>query len=193
MKPEEIVKQRSGNKCELSGIENDLVFYQVPSIHKADADAAILINTKYLDQIEKREEPDSSLWENILPASMWSEVPAVQVVSWRMLNRFRNESWAADALDMIYLEEENLEWAKETGDHLSDVNASLHKDSNGNILQNGDTVTLIKDLDVKGSSLNAKIGTAVRNIRLVHDNPEQVEGKIEGQMIVILTKYVKRQ
>ncbi|QEE50831.1 PhnA protein [Flavobacterium alkalisoli] len=193
MKAEDIVKQRSGNKCELSGDTDNLNIYEVPSINKSGADTAILINEKYLNQIEKKEELNSKLWENVLPTSMWSEVPAVQVVSWRMLNRFRNESWAADALDMIYLEEDNLEWAKETGDHLSDVNASLHKDSNGNILQNGDTVTLIKDLDVKGSSLNAKIGTAVRNIRLVHDNPEQIEGKIEGQMIVILTKYVKKQ
>ncbi len=66
-----------------------------------------------------------------------------------------------------------------------------HKDSNGNILVNGDTVTLIKDLDVKGSSINAKIGTAVRNIRLVHDNTDQIEGKVDGQLIVILTKFVK--
>src|SRR5690606_31844656 len=107
--------------------------------------------------------------------------------------RFRNESWAVDALDMIYMEDEVLEWAKESGDHTNEVGVPLHKDSNGNILQAGDTVTLIKDLDVKGSSLNAKIGTAVRNIRLVHDNPDQIEGKVEGQMIVILTKFVKKQ
>jgi protein PhnA len=54
-------------------------------------------------------------------------------------------------------------------------------------------VNLIKDLDVKGSSLNAKIGTAVRMIRLVHDNTEQIEGKVDGQTIIILTKYVKKQ
>lgn len=141
----------------------------------------------------KKEELDSRFWESFLPTAMWSEVPAVQVVSWRMLNRFRNESWAADALDMIYLNEDNLAWAEETGDHLGDGSTELHKDSNGNILQNGDTVTLTKDLDVKGSTINAKMGTAVRNIRLVHDNVEQIEGKIDGQQIVILTKFVKRQ
>jgi len=110
-----------------------------------------------------------------------------------MLNRFRNESWAADALDMMYLDDENLEWAKASGDHEGDGNVELHKDCNGNILANGDSVSLIKDLDVKGSSINAKIGTAVRNIRLVHDNPEQIEGKVDGQLIVILTKFVKKQ
>jgi protein PhnA len=67
-----------------------------------------------------------------------------------------------------------------------------HIDSNGSILENGDTVTLIKDLEVKGANFTAKRGTSVRNIRLVHDNPEQIEGKINGQGIVILTQYVKK-
>jgi protein PhnA len=67
-----------------------------------------------------------------------------------------------------------------------------HIDSNGTILENGDTVTLIKDLEVKGANFTAKRGTSVRNIRLVHDNPEQIEGKINGQGIVILTQYVKK-
>ena len=66
-----------------------------------------------------------------------------------------------------------------------------HIDSNGVVLQAGDTVTLIKDLDVKGSSLVAKRGTAVRNIGLT-SNPEHIEGRVDGQRIVILTKYVKK-
>ncbi|MEE1896955.1 alkylphosphonate utilization protein [Flavobacterium rakeshii] len=153
----------------------------------------ILITQKCLDQIEKREEPESIFWENIIPSSMWSEVHAIQVVSWRMMNRFKNESWAAEAIDMIYIEDDILEWAKETGDHLTGDALALHKDCNGNVLQNGDTVTLIKDLDVKGASFNAKIGTPVRNIRLVNDDHEQIEGKIDGQTIIILTKFVKKQ
>ena len=52
---------------------------------------------------------------------------------------------------------------------------------------------LIKSLDVKGSTLNAKMGAVVKNIRLVDDNTEQTEGKIEGQTIVILTKHVRKQ
>lgn len=193
MKLEEVLRERSGNICELSGDTENLVVYEIPFAKSKGADGAILVSEKCVNQIEKKELPDSKFWEGILPGSMWSEVPGVQVVSWRMLNRFRNESWAADALEMIYLDEDNLEWAEASGDQLGDGDVQLHTDSNGNILQAGDTVTLIKDLDVKGSSLNAKIGTAVRNIRLVHDNHEQVEGKIEGQTIVILTKYVKKQ
>lgn len=192
MKLEELLQKRSGNVCELSGAAEDLVVYEVPPAQNTGADGSILISTKCFNQIEKKEELDADFWESILLGSMWSEVPAVQVVSWRMLNRFRNESWASDALDMMYLDDTNLEWAKATGDHTGDGTIEFHKDSNGNILQNGDSVTLIKDLDVKGSTLNAKIGTAVRNIRLVHDNHEQIEGKIDGQLIVILTKYVKK-
>lgn len=192
MKLEEILKQRSGGVCELSGETGNLNLYEVEPTDGNQPERAILISDKVLAQIEKREEPDSAYWEKFLSNSMWSEVPGVQVVSWRMLNRFRNESWAAEALDMMYLDDETLEWAKASGDHTGDGTVELHKDSNGNILKNGDTVTLTKDLDVKGSSLVAKIGTAVRNIRLVRDNPEQIEGKIDGQSIVILTKFVKK-
>lgn len=193
MKRQNTVKARSQGVCELTGESGNLNFYEVQPNSGDDADKLILISDKALAQIEKKEDADSSFWEKHLPTSMWSEVPGVQVVAWRLLNRFKNDSWAADALEMMYLDEENLEWAKESGDHLEDSNMELHKDCNGNVLQNGDSVTVIKDLDVKGSSIVAKIGTAVRNIRLVHDNSEQIEGRVDGQSIVILTKFVKKQ
>lgn len=192
MKTEMQLKERSGNKCELCEATGNLNIYEVPPVSSNEADREIYICNTCWVQIDKKEELDSNHWQ-CLSTSMWSEVAMVKVIAWRMLNRFRNESWAADNLDMMYLEEELLELAKATGDHISDGSVELHKDCNGNILSGGDTVTLIKDLDVKGSSINAKIGTAVRNIRLVHDNVEQIEGKIDGQMIVILTKFVKKQ
>ena len=151
-----------------------------------------MICAKCTAQIEKKEELDSKHWQ-CLAESMWSEVPGIQIVAWRMLNRLRNESWAMDNLDMLYLDDEKLAWAKATGDHESDGSVDLHKDSNGHVLQNGDSVVLIKSLDVKGSTINAKLGTVVRNIRLVDNNTEQIEGRIEGQVIVILTKYVRKQ
>ena len=94
---------------------------------------------------------------------------------------------------MMYMDDDKLAWAKATGDHENDSAVDLHKDSNGAVLQNGDTIVLTKSLDVKGTSLNAKLGTVVKNIRLVENNTEQIEGKIEGQVIVILTKYVRKQ
>ena len=70
---------------------------------------------------------------------------------------------------------------------------SGHRDSNGVPLAQGDTVVLIKDLLVKGANFTAKRGTAVRGISLVLDNPAHIEGRVEGQRIVILTEFVKKR
>ncbi|NOT51086.1 MAG: PhnA protein [Chitinophagaceae bacterium] len=191
MKQEELLGRRSDNKCELCNATGHLKVYEVPPA-TGNMDDAILVCTKCLAQIEKKEELDSPHWQ-CLTNSMWSEVPAVQVMAWRMLNRLRNESWAAEQLDMLYLDDEKLAWAKASGDHESDSSVDLHKDCYGALLQNGDNVVLTKSLDVKGSAVNAKVGTVIRNIRLVSDNTEQIEGRIEGQLIVILTKYLRKQ
>src|SRR5690606_39816100 len=87
-----------------------------------------------------------------LPDAMWSEVPAVQVLAWRMLNRLKSESWAADALDILYLDEETLAWAEAVAGPEEPGEALIHKDAFGNVLQNGDSVVLTKTLDVKGRS-----------------------------------------
>jgi protein PhnA len=192
MKPEEQLQLRSQGQCELCQAATTLTIYAVPPQDYGNDGSSIMICRKCLDQVEKREELDSKHW-SCLTTSMWSEVPGVQVVSWRMLNRLRQESWAMDSLDMMYLDDEKLAWAKATGDHEHDSAVQLHKDSNGHVLRTGDSVVLIKSLDVKGSTLNAKMGTVVKNIRLVEENTEQIEGRIEGQVIVILTKYVRKQ
>lgn len=192
MKLVELLEARSGKVCELCGAVNDLKPYELPPSSDSTIDDTILACEKCRMQLEKKEELDSAHWQ-VLTTSMWSEVPAVQVVTWRMLNRLRHESWAADNIDMMYLSEEHLAWAKSTGDHENDGSVDLHKDANGHTLQNGDSVVLVKSLDVKGSTINAKMGTVVRNIRLVPDNSEQIEGRVESQMIVILTKYVRKQ
>ena len=192
MKLEEVVLKRSENKCELCGATAKLQVYEVLPQDRTTEENHIAICEKCKAQVDKKEELDSNHWK-VLSDTMWSEVPGVQVVAWRMLNRLRNESWATDLLDMLYLDEEKMTWAKATGDHENDSTVDLHKDAYGVVLQNGDTVILTKSLDVKGSSLNAKLGTVVKNIRLVENNSEQIEGKIEGQVIVILTKYVRKQ
>jgi protein PhnA len=134
---------------------------------------------------------DGNHWR-CLNDSMWSEVTAVQVMSWRMLQRLKAEGWPQDLIDMMYLDDETLEWAKADGDGEERDESEIHKDSNGAELKSGDTVVLIKDLNVKGGGFTAKRGTAVRNISLVHDNPAHIEGKVNGQQIVILTQYVKK-
>jgi len=108
-----------------------------------------------------------------------------------MLHQLRSEGWTQDLLDMMYLEEDELKWAQST--LLADgEEAIIHKDSNGVTLSAGDAVVLIKDLDVKGANFTAKRGTAVRNISLDHENANHIEGKVNGQHIVILTQYVKK-
>jgi protein PhnA len=95
---------------------------------------------------------------------------------------------------MLYLDNETLIWAKSTVQGEDDVadEKVIHRDNNGTMLQAGDTVVLIKDLDVKGGGFTAKRGTAVRGISLVEDNAGQIEGRVNGQQIVILTQYVKK-
>lgn len=192
MKLEDVLQTRSGGKCETCGSTTGLQLYEVLPQDSRNEDNCILLCSKCVAQVEKREELDSNHWR-ILSETMWSEVPGVQVVAWRMLNRLRNESWAAENLDMLYLDDEKLAWAKATGDHENDGSVDLHKDAYGALLQTGDTVILTKSLDVKGSSVNARLGTVIRNIRLVPGNTDQIEGRIEGQLIVILTKYVRKQ
>lgn len=191
MSVEKMLQERSGGQCELCKSKTDLTLYEVPPHADGTVDDTLLICGKCSRQLHKKEETDSAHWQ-CLNESMWSEVPAVQVVSWRMLNRLRNESWATEALDMMYLDDKNLAWAKATGDHENSTEVQLHRDSNGNLLENGDNVVLIKTLDVKGSTISAKLGTVVKGIRLVPDNHEQIEGKVDGQTIVILTKYLRK-
>ncbi|MBD9479141.1 zinc ribbon domain-containing protein YjdM [Pseudoxanthomonas sp. PXM02] len=69
------------------------------------------------------------------------------------------------------------EWSADTATVGDDER--VIKDANGNLLQDGDTVTVIKDLKVKGSSLVVKVGTKVKNIRLV-DGDHDIDCKIDG-------------
>ena len=119
MKLEPIIQERSNGKCELCNSVSSLSIYKVMPQEKANETNTIMVCSKCLSQIEKKEEMESEHWKG-LGESMWSEVPGVQVVAWRMLNRLKNESWAADNLDMLYLDDDKLEWAKATGDHEND-------------------------------------------------------------------------
>lgn len=192
MSLEKKLQERSNGTCELCETAEAVNVYSVSHGSGADIDTNVHLCDKCLAQVNITEELESSYWEAFLPNTMWSGVAAVQVLAWRMLNRFREETWAHDALEILYLDEDNLEWAKATGEHLTDIEDTLHRDCNGELLLPGDSVTLIKDLDVKGSSINAKMGTAVRGIRPDPNDPTHIEGKIDGQSIMILTKFVRK-
>ena len=183
---------RSDSKCELCTSIEGLTVYPVPPTSKGTTDDNILICSTCNDQIENPDAMDANHWR-CLNDSMWSEVTAVQVMAWRMLTRLRGEGWPQDLIDMIYFDEETLAWAQATGEGVEeDEHKITHRDANGIVLQSGDSVVLIKDLPVKGSSMIAKRGTAVRRISVDHDNAEYIEGKVDGIQIVIITKYVKK-
>jgi len=184
---EKKLKDRSDSKCELCGNPHDLVVYNLPPENKESLETSILACKTCVGQIENPETTDANHW-HCLSDSMWNEHLPVQIVSWRMLTRLKKN----DLLEMMYLDEEALEWAKATGEGDDDEGKIVHKDSNGNVLFDGDSVVLIKDLDVKGANFTAKRGAAVHNIKLVWDNADQIEGRVEGQHIVILTQYVKK-
>ena len=189
---ERTLNKRSGSQCELCAAEENLKVFAVLPTKKGGLDESILACSTCIDQIENPGNEDLNHWR-CLNDSMWNENTAVQVVAWRMLNRLKAEGWPQDLLDMLYLEDDTLNWAKATGEGDDKEAEDFHKDCNGIRLEHGDSVVLIKDLKVGGGgSLTAKRGTAVRNIKLVHDNTEYIEGKVEGQTIVILTKYVQK-
>ena len=78
----------------------------------------------------------------------------------------------------------------DSAEHVEEA-ADVARDSNGAELFDGDAVTVIKDLKVKGSSMVIKRGTKVKSIRLT-DNPEEVDCKIEGSSIVLKTCFLKK-
>ena len=185
------LEQRSGSTCELCKATENLQVFEVVPTSTGDLDSALLACGTCVGQIENPDTTDANHWR-CLNDSMWSEQAVVQVIAWRMLSRLKSEGWPQDLLEMLYLDEETLAWAKATGEGQEEEEKIIHRDVNGAILEAGDSVVLIKDLKVKGSSMVAKQGTAVRNVRLDRDNAEYIEGKVGGQQIVIITKYVKK-
>src|SRR5210317_177430 len=94
----ESLQKRSGSKCELCGSEDAM-------------DICGICST----QLENSDLIDSNHWR-CLNESMWSEVAGVQVLAWRMLQRLKNEGWPQDLLEMMYLDDDTLNWAKAMGD-----------------------------------------------------------------------------
>lgn len=192
MSIEKEISSRSKGLCELCGSTNELTAFEVAPIqNNGRVDDFVHVCSSCSDQISNPDSMDANHWR-CLNDSMWSETPAVQVIAWRMLNRLKSEGWPQDLLEMLYLDEETLTWAKATGEGESDEVIEFHKDCNGVRINAGDTVVLIKDLTVKGGGFTAKRGTAVRNVSLDHSNPIFIEGKVNNQTIVLITEYVKK-
>jgi protein PhnA len=183
---------RSQGKCELCGeASDDLVVFEVVGGDGSD-DAQVVICASYEEQLLDESKINANDWR-CLNEAIWSPVAAVQVVAYRMLHTLANkgETWAQDLLDTVYLEDDIKAWAESGLAQASDDDDPKPRDSNGVELTEGDSITLIKDLDVKGMNFTAKRGTLVKNIHLTN-NPKHIEGKINGTTIVIVSAYTKK-
>ena len=172
MKIDELLA-RSGGICEICGGTDGLVRVEVTS-----SDDAV-----FCEICSGEVTAPSGHWR-ALEGAAWSVEPAVQIAVWRKLGEI-GEAWATDSQMGMMMEPDVAGRAAAV--------FLVHKDANGAVLTTGDTVVLIKDLPVKGAGFTAKRGTAVRGISLVQDNADHIEGRVEGQRIVILTEFVKRK
>ena len=177
------LNERSGGICELCSNFPATAEYTVTPKADDPENQVALCDTclTALTQNEKSEH------RRCLEGSIWNTEPAVQALSYRLLQLCKEEDWADSVISSIDLDDNIIQWAMSAYD-VSEV----HKDAFGNVLENGDTVILTQGLNVKGTSFTAAKGTTVKRIRLVSDNTEQIEGKINDQTIVILTKFVKK-
>lgn len=178
------LKERSQGQCELCNAEEATTAFKVsPKNDDHIANQVAVCNT-CLSSMDKA---DAGFHWRCLEGSIWSQEPSVQALSYRLLNKLKDEQWAADLMSSVDLDENVVQWAMSAFEV-----AAVHKDAFGNVLEAGDNVVLTQALDVKGTNFTASKGTVVKRIKLVANNPEQIEGKINEQMIVILTKYVKK-
>lgn len=187
----ESLTPRSGGNCELCGAKDADRVHGVAPHQDSNPDHAVQVCGTCAPQLEPGAALDANHWY-CLQEAIWSEVPAVAVVSWRLLNQLSAEVWAQDLLGQAYLEDEVLAWAKEGAASEASSNDAVRTfDSNGTELFDGDSVTLIKDLDVKGTSFVAKRGTMVKGIRLTGD-PENIDGRVNKISIVLKTCFLKK-
>lgn len=177
------LSERSGDSCELCSSLPATQAYTV-SPKTDDTENQVALCDTCLNNIKS---DDTSEYWRCLEGSIWNTEPAVQALSYRLLHTCREQEWASDVLSSVELDESTAQWALSAFEV-----ADVHKDAFGNTLENGDTVVLTQALNVKGTSFSAPKGTVVKKIRLVPDNTGQIEGKINEQVIVILTKYVKK-
>lgn len=182
---EALLRERSNGRCELCSSDQSLGVYEVAP--RSGEEGGVLVCAICQERMHTAD--GSNHWY-CLRDSVWSEHAAVKVLSYRILKGLNGQSWAQELLSQMYLDDDTQQWADAlAGDDDGDTQAV--RDSNGSVLQEGDTVTLIKDLEVKGANFTAKRGTSVKGINLT-DDPKYVEGRVNGVRIVLVAAYLKK-
>jgi protein PhnA len=174
---------RSNGVCELCGSSDGLSAYEVPSSDGSE-EQSVYICSNCKEQIESGELDENHF--NCLNDSMWSEVSAVKVMSYILLNKLGRQ----DLIEMMYLEEAEQKWADKAIN--AEANKIVHKDANGVVLNAGDSVVILKDLEVKGAGFTAKRGTTVTRIALPSDIDDHIEGRVNGTKIFLKTEFLKK-
>ena len=108
---EETLRERSESKCELCSSSDGLVVFEVAPAPNPSSDSNILLCGKCNDQVQNPANLDAKHWF-CLNDSMWSQVPVVQVMAFRILTWLKAEAWAQDLLDQLYLDDETKSWAE---------------------------------------------------------------------------------
>ena len=169
--------------CELCGSSEDVNELAVPQGVEGE-DGAVCVCANCKTQIESGELDETHF--NCLNDSMWSEVPAVKVMSAILLNKLGRQ----DLLEMMYFEEAEQAWFDKALN--AEANKVTFRDANGVELLAGDSIVILKDLDVKGAGFTAKRGTTVTRIALPNDMDDHVEGRVNGTKIYLKTEFIKK-
>ncbi|WP_297442225.1 alkylphosphonate utilization protein [Sulfurimonas sp.] len=169
--------------CELCGSDEDVTLMTVPQGEEGE-EGSIYVCANCKSQIENEELDETHF--NCLNDSMWSEVPAVKVMSGLLLSQLGRQ----DLLEMMYLEEAEQAWFDKA--QSAAANKVVFRDANGVELHAGDSIVILKDLDVKGAGFTAKRGTTVTRISLPNDMDDHVEGRVNGTKIYLKTEFIKK-
>jgi protein PhnA len=179
------LQERCDSLCELCSTEKATAAFAVSPKDNDKIENEVAICEHCYSLIESNE--SGNHWQ-CLAGSIWNTEPSVQALSYRILYSLKENEWANEILTSVELDETVVTWALSAFQK-----AAIHVDSNGTELLNGDTIVLTQGLNVKGVNFMAPKGTIVKKIHLVADNHEQIEGKVNEQTIVILTKFVRKQ
>jgi len=169
--------------CELCGSEEGVSLVELP-VSDASEEQSVYLCANCAEQVASGELDETHF--NCLNDAMWSETPAVKVLSYILWNKLGRQ----DMVEMMYLEEDELALAQKAID--AEANKVVFRDANGVELHAGDSIVILKDLDVKGAGFTAKRGTTVTRIALPNDMDDHVEGRVNGTKIYLKTEFIKK-